>query len=216
MGVCRVLLGCESPLRRTQQKGQTKMGMRRFLNVSVATALGLGVVLNPIDALAVETSQQATGASARETTRPSGAEIVGTWLDSQGSPVILRAGAWDGSFGFGMKKIEAKHKIANIEMLQAITRTSDIREFDGKRVYTRYAVRSDSSADQDVVEIVPVRLVYEPRPRDDYWGVGIDGVVGVLTAYCVNPDRGEICPSWVEDSLTAPALNPALRTAETR
>lgn len=148
----------------------------------------------------------ATTGSAAATGSSSG-DVVATFSDGGGRTVVLREGTYDGSDGFGWEKIKDKHKITNVEVVEAIVGNPNggtpHREVDkrtkkltkDRREYVGYAnrARCGINGQCEVVERIPMRVIVEFL--HDF---AFDGQLGVLTAFCVFGDPAHVeCPSWV-------------------
>src|SRR3712207_8653758 len=55
--------------------------------------------------------------------------------------------------------------------------------------------------DCDVIDSLPVKLIVNYTKVTTYYGVTINGVLGVKTAYCINDDGAAKCPDWVSPAL---------------
>jgi hypothetical protein len=74
--------------------------------------------------------------------------------------------------------------------------------FGSDRLYMAYANKKECTVDYcTVVDSIPVKLIVNYNTVSSYYGVTINGVLGVKTAYCVNDDRANDCPSWVNGAL---------------
>jgi hypothetical protein len=133
----------------------------------------------------------------------SGATIVHTWKDAKGRTIILRQGVYQNGKGFGWAKIRSKHSINSLKTLEYISRAPNGGEAQGSdRLYIAYANKTECKGSYcRVVDSIPVRLVVNFDRVDEYWGVKLNAVLGVKTAYCVNDDRAHDCPSWVDQAL---------------
>lgn len=168
--------------------------MRKGMSVLLAVVIALlGIVLT------------APAASA------SGATIVATYHDADGRTVIYRSGTYNGSTGFGWQKVYQRHNIGSYNAIGFIAHNPDGGVPQGSdRVYMAYANKllcNATHTDCDVVDSLPVKLVVNYAKVSTYYGVTINGVLGVKTAYCINDDGALKCPDWV-----SPALKASFRT----
>lgn len=132
-----------------------------------------------------------------------GATVTSAWTDVKGRDVFVRVGTYDrlSDNGFGMTKIINKHGIRAVSTLKFISRAPDGGSRQGDdREYIAYANKSVCKSGRcTVVESIPVRLIMSNIYVSSYYGVTrIDGALGIKTAYCQNPDRSDLCPSWVD------------------
>jgi hypothetical protein len=133
----------------------------------------------------------------------SGATIVDKWKDSKGRVIILRQGIYSGGKGFGWEKITGKHSIKSMRSLHFISAVPNGGKQQGaSRIYEAYANRLVCTNGRcRVTDSVPVRLVVNFNRVGTYYGVAVNGVLGVQTAYCINDDKAHDCPSWVDKAL---------------
>jgi len=139
----------------------------------------------------------ATSASAAD-----GATIVGTETDAAGRTIILRQGTYDGATGFGWSKIQKRHAIFSKNSIGYVLKNPDGGVAEGEdRRYTAYAneITCPEGADCTVTDSREVRVINKAAAYPEYYGVALGGQeVGIITAYCINPDGALACPSWVD------------------
>lgn len=161
--------------------------MKKFLSsmVAAASVLTAGIAL-------AGPAQAATGS-----------DVLGTYHDAAGRTVYYRNGTWNGSTGFGWQKISQKHKITSYNAIGFIAHNPDGGTAQGTdRLYMAYANEMTCTAGHCVgTDSIPVKLVVSYANVVSYYGVTINGTLGVKTAYCVNDDNANDCPSWVNGAL---------------
>lgn len=133
--------------------------------------------------------------------------IVARWTDADGNTVLLREGTYRDGKGFGWKKIQARHKIRKVSSLRFVISNPAGGEPQGSnRVYLAYATRKECSGSYcRYTDSLPVRVVVDFRSYGTYYDATVDGELGVMTAYCMNPDKALECPSWVDAALGNPS-----------
>jgi hypothetical protein len=125
-------------------------------------------------------------------------EVVASFTDGAGRPVLLRRGWYlGGTGGFGWDKIFHKHGITNMNLVEKIIKNPRGGKQEGtSRVYEGFAqrFRCDISGRCAEVERIPVKAVVEFR-NDPNLGMGQKGVI---TAFCnFGPGGPTLCPGWV-------------------
>ncbi len=132
--------------------------------------------------------------------------IVAQWADADGNAVLLREGTYRDGKGFGWTKIQRKHKIRKIESVRFVTSNPAGGAPQGdSRVYVAYANRKECNKSYcRYTDSLPVRAVVNFSYRSTYHDANVDGVVGVVTTYCLNPDQAHACPDWVDSALGNP------------
>lgn len=127
---------------------------------------------------------------------PSATKLV-TWRDGRGVTQFLRQGTWDtrSSKGFGWAKIKARHGITKHQTVKHPT-GNPRPKFKGAKV--EYVAYAQKVVNRRVVAQIPVITVIDNAYYKSYYTSKINGSPGVLTTYCVNPDRALKCPSWVD------------------
>jgi hypothetical protein len=101
-----------------------------------------------------------------------------------GRVIYYRNGTFDTFVGFGWQKISQKHKITSYNAIGFIAHNPDAS-------YTQCTVD----------ESIPVKLIVHFAFVGDYYGAAVNAELGVKTAYCVNDDAADACPSWVNGAL---------------
>lgn len=123
-------------------------------------------------------------------------QIVATFRNTLDESVVLRRGFWSSAnpnSGFGYEKIVGKHRITNLGVIRQILAHPDAVTPQGGGRYAhdsrsrRFVCRPGCVEVQSVV----VRVVI------DYHGWSGPGQFGVVTAYCLNPDKAWACPAYV-------------------
>ncbi|MDA3804879.1 hypothetical protein PED38_08725 [Clavibacter sp. CT19] len=139
----------------------------------------------------------ATSASAAD-----GATIVGTETAAAGRTIILRQGTYDGVAGFGWTKTQKRHAIFSKNSIGFVLKNPDGGVDEGEdRRYTAYANEITCTDEESctVTDSREVRVVNKAVGKSDWYGVALGGEeVGIITAYCLNPDGALACPSWVD------------------
>lgn len=145
------------------------------------------------------------------------ATILRAWSDAGGRSVFVRSGTYNGSVGFGMAKVQQRHKINSIASLVFVTKNPNggVKEGDDRR-YNAYAnkkICSDGTC--TYTESVPVRAIMSNIYASTYYGVLIKGAIGIKTAYCTTDAALLDCPSWVDQALAGVASRTAGEQSET-
>ncbi|MCY7286817.1 MAG: hypothetical protein LH624_00815 [Cryobacterium sp.] len=162
---------------------------------TISTVLGLVVV----------------GASAPAFAADARAKIVGTDYDQNGIKVILRQGVYSGGKGFGWEKIQRRHAIYDKDTLGFVLHEPYPNYSGSIAEYNAYA---NKFVDGKPVDSREVKVVFERKNVTSYYGVTINGQVGIITAFCVNPGGALACPSWVDYALGKRTANAEGGTAE--
>lgn len=131
------------------------------------------------------------------------ATIIGAWTDALGRTVFVRSGTYNGSTGFGMAKIQQRHAIYSIDSLKFVTRNPNGGVAEGlDRRYDAYANRKECTLGVCVVtHSIPVRVIMSNQYVSTYYGVTVNGAIGIKTAYCTMPNGALKCPVWVDRAL---------------
>ncbi|PPF38003.1 hypothetical protein [Rathayibacter sp. AY1A3] len=129
-----------------------------------------------------------------------GSTIVFQWKNTEKRSLFVRSGAWNGNKGFGWVKIQTKHNIHKFQTLRFISNNPKGATFQGSdALYEAYAnkkVCTDGKC--TYTDSIPVRLVMAFEYVSNYYGVDINGTLGVKTSYCIADDRSGDCPDWVD------------------
>lgn len=137
---------------------------------------------------------------------------VGEILDTVKNPNApgefpIRRGFFDGEQGFGYDKAYHKHGLRNIEAIKKVGR-SPLSSWEGNSLVARAYAGTYTCGWwgrctlQDEREI---RVVFTVDAQ--YGDMKFDSQLGLLTAYCKNPDNAPLCPDWVESSILYPETN---------
>jgi hypothetical protein len=133
------------------------------------------------------------------------ADILATCHDANGRVIHYRNGTFDTFVGFGWQKVSQKHEITSYNAIGFIAHNPDGGVAEGKdRRYMAYANKKtcDASYTQCTVdESIPVKLIVHFAFVGDYYGAAVNAELGVKTAYCINDDAADACPSWVNGAL---------------
>jgi hypothetical protein len=172
-----------------------------------AAALGLAVTLA---APAPATSVIAPGAEPAAAAAPTGLSSVGAtvaakWWDADHRLIRLRYGTYDTSTGkgFGWIKIQVRHRILSMATVRFVTKAPNGGVKRGNsRTYTAYANRKVCTKSSCFyTDSVPVKAGVAFNYVPSYYGVLVNGVLGVKTTYCVNPGGALACPWWVDRAM---------------
>lgn len=145
-----------------------------------------------------------------------GAEVVGTETDAAGRTVVLREGTYNGSVGFGWTKIQQRHNIHSKHTIGFVLKAPNGGVQQGEdRLYVAYAQEITCTDTCVVTDEREVRVINKEAIYASYYGVTLNAVVGITTAYCVNPDGALSCPAWVDRAIGAEKPASASRTSET-
>lgn len=203
------------------------MSSLRKMNLSfrVGTALAVlllastaGPALAEENAAEWEDGSQSAEFDGIETTAADGTpgrKIVGTETDARGVKVIMRQGVWHANRGrgFGWEKIQKKHAIYSKHSVGFVLKNPNGGQADGNQ--RRYYAWANKKVCKDgVCTYVDNRQVYtivDFRHFDKYFGVNVDGTLGVITTYCINPDGAPKCPAWVDLAIGSEAPRVATR-----
>lgn len=106
-------------------------------------------------------------------------------------------------------KIQTKHNIHKFQTLRFISNNPKGATFQGSdALYEAYAnkkVCTDGKC--TYTESVPVRLVMAFEYVETYYGVEINGTLGVKTSYCLNDNQAGDCPDWVDSAFADSAAS---------
>lgn len=135
------------------------------------------------------------------------ASIIGAWTDANGRTVFVRSGTYNGSTGFGMAKIQQRHAIYSIDSLKFVSKNPNGGVAQGSdRRYDAYANRKQCTGGVCIVtDSVPVRVIMSNQYAATYYGIAINGAIGIKTAYCTMPAGALKCPIWVDRALAGVA-----------
>ena len=128
-------------------------------------------------------------------------EVMKTWKNGRGEDVVLRRGYWSADNprgGFGYEKILRKHEITDLGVVESIVRKPDtiMPQANGRSAHESIARQFRCSITGCVtVQSVTVRVVIDYR---EWEGLG---QLGIVTAYCDNPDRSWKCPAFVNAAI---------------
>ena len=143
--------------------------------------------------------------------------ILRAWQDAGGRSVFVRSGVYNGSTGFGMAKIQQRHKIYSIDSVVFVTKNPNggVKEGDDRR-YDAYANKKVcQNGTCTYTESVPVRVIMSNTYVGTYYGVVVNGALGIKTAYCTTDTAALDCPSWVDQALAGVASRTAEGQSET-
>lgn len=122
--------------------------------------------------------------------------VVDTFENSVGEIVFLRRGWWGGPVddrGFGFTKAFVKHNIKNNNVIRKAVR-------EPARVEHLYGGTWKHERDVGLYEDGRLAEVRTVRVLINYWGWGGVGQQGVVTVYCLNPDKSWPCPEWINEA----------------
>lgn len=125
-------------------------------------------------------------------------DVVLTFYDARGLPILMRQGFWNGTTGYGWEKIQRKHLIVNKRVVQGIIQNPNGGEFDPKRA-KRKLYKAIARQDECVVGVGcrPVQSIRMIAVVDFSESKRFPKeVVGVITAYCKTL-QGDEWPAWV-------------------
>ncbi len=74
---------------------------------------------------------------------------------------MLREGFWTGSTGFGWEKIQRKHKITNLKLVERIIQNpngGDLRKGTERRIYRAFALRHSCGLNGSCEEVERIKL----------------------------------------------------------
>lgn len=146
------------------------------------------------------------------------ASIVGNAHNAKFGTIPIRRGYYDADAnkGFGWDKIWNKHRITTISAAQVVMGSTNATLQGNSnwllKTYTGYY--RCSGAVCTLVKQQEVNGVYAPNANVYIGGFYISGVIGALTAYCVNDVRSNDCAPWVTYGIDHPGKpNPYLPNA---
>lgn len=172
--------------------------------LAAAAALLLALLSVAPAANAAPVANHAVETDAAISNDADGATILGAWQAAGGWLMHVRAGTYDADLdqGFGMTKIIAKHGITHWHSLRYITQNPTSGESQGNQsTHHAYANMLECDLLEDwceVVDSIMVRTVMDDSYVDDYYGVPVNGILGIITAYCLDY---VYCPAWVNTAL---------------
>lgn len=129
------------------------------------------------------------------------AEVVETFENSAGDPVVLRRGWWyeeRPNKGFGFDKIFHKHGITNTAVIASLLKHPEsVRELGpGRYNHVKTAKFISCSFEYGCLTLKEVSVILAVSYHD-FYGYG---QFGVVTAYCDGYPYPEKCPSWINSS----------------
>lgn len=115
----------------------------------------------------------------------------------------IRRGYFDGTKGFGYDKAYHKHGLTDLEAIKKVA-VSPESEWQGnslvaKAYVGKYTCNLLACNLEDQRE---VRVVFTTDTQ--HLDKTFDSQVGMITAYCQNPDGAPKCPDWVQPSILRP------------
>lgn len=129
--------------------------------------------------------------------------ILQAWADAKNRTVFVRSGTYNPTTqtGFGLAKIQQKHRINSIDSLVFVTRNPNGGTAQGDdRLYEAFANKKVCNQTTcTVTESIKVRVIMSNVYAGTYYGVVINGAIGIKTAYCVTGST--VCPSWIDQGL---------------
>lgn len=130
---------------------------------------------------------------------------VSSWKDVRNRSIVLREGNYSSATGkgFGWTKIKQRHAITKYNTVKFPTLNPDGGVSQGtQRIYKAWAIKWEKRNKRWVaVDQREVRTVVETKRFATYYGARLDAAPGVLTTYCINPDKALKCPKWVDTAL---------------
>ncbi|MCW3492881.1 hypothetical protein [Microbacterium sp. SSM24] len=131
-----------------------------------------------------------------------GNTVASAWKDSKGRNVVLYQGTYNTSTkaGFGWAKIKGKHAITKYNTVKFPTLNPDGGTAQGtQRLYKAWAQKWQViNGRWTITAEVEVRTVVETATKSLYYNVRLNASPGVLTTYCVNANKADACPWWVD------------------
>lgn len=115
----------------------------------------------------------------------------------------IRRGYFDGTKGFGYDKAYHKHGLTNLEAIKKVA-VSPNSEWQGNSLVAKAYVGKYTCnfLTCNVEDQREVRVVFTTDKQ--HLDKTFDSQVGMITAYCQNPDGAPKCPDWVQPSILRP------------
>ncbi|WP_427019472.1 hypothetical protein ACQCSX_22805 (plasmid) [Pseudarthrobacter sp. P1] len=125
-------------------------------------------------------------------------------------PIPIHRGFWDSvpDQGFGFDKAWNKHNLWSSEAMRRIMlSTNYVMQGNGNYALTAYAGKYTCSGSTcTLTDQRQLTGVHDGRTYSTYYTWPVNGLMGMLTAYCNNPDGAAACPNWVTFSITNPGV----------
>lgn len=179
--------------------------------IPVRDLVKYGVPQAAVDQVARGQQPLPPAAATRQARPPS--PVVDEWAEVDGFNAVMRRGYYNAAkdSGFGLTKIEQKHNL-NLRLARDVTQYPG-RTLGGVGPHKKYDEGGQTYRyEQDylfvrctafVCTLFPedrrtVRVIHNFSPTQD------KKARGVVTAYCLNPNREDQCPEWVKNSYLPP------------
>jgi len=131
-----------------------------------------------------------------------------TALNRTLGPIPIRQGFWDSvaDKGFGFDKAFHKHNLYTLSAQKRIMLSPTIyKQQNGNYKLTLYAGRYRCSGSTcRLVDKRTVHGIHNGRSYPEYHNWPVGGLLGMQTAYCLNPNREIRCPNWVTPAIDRP------------
>lgn len=146
------------------------------------------------------------------------AKVKATVNNQELGSIPIRQGFYDGDadLGWGFDKAVHKHNITSLTAHKRIMASPTIYYQQTQATYrlTLYAGRYTCSGSKcTLTDKRTVYGIYNPNSYNTYYGQKVGGKMGMLTAYCVNPNNAAKCPNWVTNAIVNPGQPSGQATA---
>lgn len=134
-------------------------------------------------------------------------EILATAVNPRLGGIPIRRGFWDADTdkGWGYDKARHKHNIYSIYAQKRVLMSPNIEQQGTSYLLRAYAGRYRCSGSScHLIDQREVRGVYMKVHQTTFHGWPVNGIVGLQTMYCLNPQSAPRCPDWVVPAIERP------------
>ncbi|GAA2723074.1 hypothetical protein [Actinocorallia aurantiaca] len=134
-------------------------------------------------------------------------QVLATAVHPTLGGISIRRGFWDGDTdkGWGYDKVRHKHNIHSIYAQKRVLMSPNIEQQGTSYVLRAWAGRYRCSGSAcRLVEQREVKGVFTNAHMTTLHGWPVNGVLGLQTMYCVNPQSAPQCPDWVVPAIERP------------
>lgn len=127
-------------------------------------------------------------------------------------PIPIHRGFYDGDLdqGFGMDKAYHKHNIWTVSAMKKVMVSPNyFMGGNGNYNLTAYAGHYECESTPGVCVLSDqreLRGVHDGRTYQNYYNWPVNGLMGQLTLYCINPGGARLCPNWVTFAIDNPGV----------
>jgi len=134
-------------------------------------------------------------------------QILATAINPTLGNIPIRRGFWDSDTdkGWGYDKARHKHNIYSIYAQKRVLMSPNIEQQGTSYALRTWAGRYRCSGSScRLVEQREVRGIFAKVHMTDFHGWPVNGILGLQTMYCINPQAAARCPEWVVPAIERP------------